>query len=112
MALIVPDLLQPRLLKPVAIFGGGVSGEGVRALLHALGVAGTVYDAKTAEFTAAAAKNHGLVVFSPGFVPEHPWLQIADAAGIMCLGELDFASLFWRGRVVAITGTNGKTTLT
>jgi UDP-N-acetylmuramoylalanine--D-glutamate ligase len=28
------------------------------------------------------------------------------------VGELDFASIFWRGRVVAITGTNGKTTLT
>ncbi len=112
MPLIVPELLQPRLLKPVAIFGGGVSGEGVRALLQALGVGSTIYDAKTREFTATAAKDHALAVFSPGFAPEHAWLQTADAAGLMCLGELDFASLFWRGRVVAITGTNGKTTLT
>jgi UDP-N-acetylmuramoylalanine--D-glutamate ligase len=28
------------------------------------------------------------------------------------LGELDFAALFWHGTVIAITGTNGKTTLT
>jgi UDP-N-acetylmuramoylalanine--D-glutamate ligase len=51
-------------------------------------------------------------VFSPGFIPEHPWLLRAREAGAECLGELDFASLFWRGAVVAITGTNGKTTLT
>jgi UDP-N-acetylmuramoylalanine--D-glutamate ligase len=30
----------------------------------------------------------------------------------MCIAELDLASLFWRGRILAITGTNGKTTLT
>lgn len=51
-------------------------------------------------------------MFSPGFNPTHPWLAVARAAGALCLGELDFASLFWRGPFVAITGTNGKTTLT
>jgi UDP-N-acetylmuramoylalanine--D-glutamate ligase len=29
----------------------------------------------------------------------------------MSLGELDFASLSWKGRIIAVTGTNGKTTL-
>jgi hypothetical protein len=81
-------------------------------LLAALGATAEVYDAKGREFTAEAARRHGLVLFSPGFAPEHPWLRLADAAGGLALGELDFASLFWRGRVVAITGTNGKTTLT
>ena len=115
MPLSTPDFLLPTLDKPVAILGGGVSGEGVRALLAAMGVEGKIYDVapgKGSEFTAAAAKQHRLVVFSPGFAPDHPWLVKARAAEAMCLGELDFASLFWRGRVVAITGTNGKTTLT
>ena len=111
-----PDFLRPLLGRPVAIFGAGVSGQGVRALLEKLGSRDAViYDAKAPpqlEFTAAAATQHGLVVFSPGFAPEHPWLVLARAAGLECLGELDFASLFWRGQVVAITGTNGKTTLT
>ncbi len=107
-----PDFLKPLLAKPVAIFGGGLSGEGVRMLLAALGVEGAIYDAKGTEFTALAARNHGLVVFSPGFVPEHSWLGRARAAGLECLAELDFAALFWRGSVVAVTGTNGKTTLT
>ncbi len=101
-----------RLRKPVAILGGGVSGEGALALLQRLGATGTIYDAKGREFDEAAAGAHALVVFSPGFAPEHPWLQAADAAGLLCLSELDFAALSWRGRVVAVTGTNGKTTLT
>ena len=107
-----PDFLAPLLAKPVAILGGGVSGEGVRALLAALAVPAVVYDARGVELTAAAARRHALAIVSPGFLPEHPWLERARAAGAACLSELDFGSLFWRGRVIAITGTNGKTTLT
>lgn len=105
-------LLQPLLAQPVAILGGGVSGEGVRALLAALGATGKVYDAKGTDFTAKAATGHALAVFSPGFVPGHAWLARARTAGVECMAELDFAALCWCGRVVAVTGTNGKTTLT
>ena len=111
MPLIAPGFLQPALSRPVAILGGGISGRGVEALLASLGAQGTVYDAQGLAFDAAASRRHALVVFSPGFPPSHPWLQLARAAGSVCLGELDFASLFWRGRIVAVTGTNGKTTL-
>jgi UDP-N-acetylmuramoylalanine--D-glutamate ligase len=112
MPLTPPASLAPLLAKPAAIFGGGVSGEGVRALLTALGVEGTIYDAKGIEFTAAAARLHALAIYSPGFAPEHEWLKRATTAGLVCLGELDFASCFWHGQLVAVTGTNGKTTLT
>lgn len=115
MTLTSPDFLWRQFPKPVAIFGGGVSGAGVQALLASEGAEGRIYDSnrgRGAEFTPAAAKQHELVVFSPGFPPDHPWLQRAREAGIKCLGEIDFASAFWRGRLVAITGTNGKTTLT
>ena len=110
-----PDFLKPALGRPVAILGGGVSGEGVRALLAGIGAEGKIYDAsagKGVEFTSAQARQHALVIFSPGFAPEHPWLNRARAAEALCIGELDFASLFWRGKLIAITGTNGKTTLT
>jgi UDP-N-acetylmuramoylalanine--D-glutamate ligase len=111
-----PDFLVPLLQHPVAIFGGGVSGQAVRGLLAPLGARGEIFDENpglgTAQhFAADAAAAHPLVVFSPGFAPGHAWLQTARAAGCTCLGELDFASLFWRGRLIAITGTNGKTTL-
>jgi UDP-N-acetylmuramoylalanine--D-glutamate ligase len=117
MALTPPDFLAPLLTHPVAIFGAGVSGGAVHELLGLLGAHGTPFDqqrdlAATHEFTPADAARHRLVVFSPGFVPDHPWLRTARAAGAVCLGELDFASLLWPGRLLAITGTNGKTTLT
>ena len=112
MPLTIPGFLQSRLARPVAVFGAGVSGEALRGLLGALGAQVTVYDAHGTEYTSAAAERHALVVFSPGFVPAHPWIRIARAAGCLCLGEVDFASLCWHGRIVAVTGTNGKTTLT
>ncbi len=104
------------LARPVAVLGAGVSGQGVLELLSVIGGRGVLYDENAGKavrkFTAQEAAGHSLVVFSPGFSPDHPWLAAAHAAGCTCLGELDFASLFWRGDLVAITGTNGKTTLT
>ncbi len=111
-----PASITVLLARPVAVLGAGVSGLGVLELLAAIGGRGVLYDGKAENaernFTAKEAAGHGLIVFSPGFAPEHPWLALARAAGCTCLGELDFASLFWRGDLVAITGTNGKTTLT
>jgi UDP-N-acetylmuramoylalanine--D-glutamate ligase len=111
-----PSEIAALLSRPVAVFGAGVSGQGVLALLAALGARGVVYDERAEEaekiYGAKQAAQHALVVFSPGFPPEHSWLATARFAGCTCLGELDFASLFWRGELMAITGTNGKTTLT
>jgi len=112
MPLAIPESLRPLLAGPVAIFGGGVSGGGACALLAAVGAQGVIYDDKTQPFTAKTAKLHRLVIFSPGFAPEHPWLALARGAACECLPEIEFAARFWRGRIVAVTGTNGKTTLT
>jgi UDP-N-acetylmuramoylalanine--D-glutamate ligase len=111
MPLIVPDFICPMLSRPVAVLGAGVSGRGTRALLARIGADSEVYDARGVEFSRSAAGRHGLAVYSPGFPPDHPWLGLVRAAGGTAMGELDFASLFWPGRIVAVTGTNGKTTL-
>lgn len=112
----LPSEIASLLSRPVAVFGAGVSGQGVLDLLAAFGGRGVLYDEKAAGaetvFGVTQVERHGLVVFSPGFVPSHAWLAIARAGGCICIGELDFASLFWHGELVAITGTNGKTTLT
>ena len=116
MAFYLPEFLKSLLAEPVAVFGAGVSGQAVLTLLKKLGTRGDLFDEKQrdgrAEFSAADAKSRRLVVFSPGFPLDHAWLRTARAAGCTCLGELDFSGLFWRGTVIAITGTNGKTTLT
>jgi UDP-N-acetylmuramoylalanine--D-glutamate ligase len=50
------------------------------------------------------------IVLSPGVPPELPWLTAARAAGIPVLGELEAAAPFIRRPVLAVSGTNGKTT--
>jgi len=106
-----------RLDRPVAVWGLGCSGVGAVSLLGARGVDAVVYDAKAPDadrktFGPVEGGEHDLVIYSPGFAPDHPWFASALAAGCECLSEIDFASLFWEGPVIAVTGTNGKTTLT
>lgn len=97
---------------PAAVFGAGVSGQGAKELLASAGIPAKIFDDRGQPFTPEDARQHPLVVFSPGFRRDHPWLRLARDAGADCWGELDLASLFWKGRILAVTGTNGKTTLT
>lgn len=53
-----------------------------------------------------------LVVPSPGVPPHHPLLQEAVEKGIPVLSELELACRYLRTPLIAITGTNGKTTTT
>ena len=53
-----------------------------------------------------------LIVLSPGVPANHPAVDAARAAGVHVIGELELASRWLRGRVVAITGTKGKSTTT
>jgi UDP-N-acetylmuramoylalanine--D-glutamate ligase len=62
---------------------------------------------ETASFTGA-----DLIVLSPGVPAGLPAVQAARAAGVPVMGELELASRWLRGRVVAITGTKGKSTTT
>jgi UDP-N-acetylmuramoylalanine--D-glutamate ligase len=55
-------------------------------------------------------RGYDLIVLSPGVPPELPWLAQARAAGIPVVGELEVASPFIRRRLLAVSGTNGKTT--
>jgi UDP-N-acetylmuramoylalanine--D-glutamate ligase len=53
-----------------------------------------------------------LIVLSPGVPSRLPALNAARRAGIPITGELELASRWLRGRIVAITGTKGKSTTT
>ncbi|MCF3648994.1 UDP-N-acetylmuramoyl-L-alanine--D-glutamate ligase [Synoicihabitans lomoniglobus] len=99
---------------PVAVLGAGVSGRAAANLVAHLGGTAVIYDEQgTGEIRSNFRPgDHRMVIVSPGFAPRHAWVVEARSAGLVCLAEVDFASLFWRGAVVAITGTNGKTTLT
>ena len=53
-----------------------------------------------------------LIVMSPGVPPDQPVVANARDAGVPVIGELELASRWLRGRIVAITGTKGKSTTT
>ena len=62
---------------------------------------------RTDTFTAA-----DLVVTSPGVPLDQPVFEAARDRGIEIIGELEFAWRFLQARVIAITGTKGKSTTT
>lgn len=57
-------------------------------------------------------KEFTLVVISPGVPVDLPMLDAYRNLGVPVWGEIELAYAFARGKVVAVTGTNGKTTTT
>lgn len=57
-------------------------------------------------------QGYNAIVLSPGVPPELPWLVAARAAGVPVMGELEVAAPFIRRPLLAVSGTNGKTTTT
>ncbi len=57
-------------------------------------------------------ENADLIVVSPGVPHTIPPLRKAEAKGIPVIGEIELASYYISEPIVAVTGTNGKTTTT
>ncbi len=57
-------------------------------------------------------KGVELAVVSPGIPLEHPLIQEAKKRGIPVLSEMETAYRLWNKPVIAVTGTNGKSTTT
>ena len=55
-------------------------------------------------------KEQDLIVISPGVPSDVPQLEQARQAGIPVIGEVELAARYLKGHIVAITGSNGKTT--
>lgn len=112
-----PDLpLYHPASRRVAIFGAGKSGRAAAQLCASVGMNYQIYDeagqGHATEFGAADVHKYDIFIFSPGFSADHPWLQLAKESDRLCFGELGFAMWLWRGKVLGVTGTNGKTTVT
>ena len=105
--------------RPVAIFGKGVTGRAVAEFLSTRGVSSVFYDEQphlsgdeTSDFLGAPIGLHRLVIVSPGFSTQHAWVKAAREMDMTCITDLDLAAFYWTGKTLAITGTNGKSTLT
>ena len=114
---------------PVLVVGAARSGVAAAHLLARRGAVVTLTDRKAdipeaADLQAAGVRlelgGHllssfeatRLVVMSPGVPLELPEVMRARALGIPVIGELELASRWLRGPIVAITGTKGKSTTT
>lgn len=113
--------------KKITVIGAGVSGSELALLAARLGARVFVSDcgevaADKAELFAEAgiaweagantarALEAGLVVVSSGISPDVPIIKEALAKNISVQGELDFVYPYLSGKIIAVTGSNGKTT--
>ena len=118
--------------KKVLVVGLGKSGLAAALFLRHRGAQVTVSDVRSAEALAkdipalldegimVETGGHGLLTFrrqdlivvSPGVPLNTPELAQVKSFGLPVIGELELAARFIKGRILAITGSNGKTTTT
>ncbi|MCL2370449.1 MAG: UDP-N-acetylmuramoyl-L-alanine--D-glutamate ligase [Firmicutes bacterium] len=99
------------MMKKALILGKGISGSGAAEALQSLGYNTKIFDdsdgGKPPKLTGIS-----IVVHSPGVPITHPTIQEAKQKNIDTMGELELGYRLCRCPLVAITGTNGKTTVT
>ena len=119
--------------KKVLVFGTGKSGIGAADLLGLEGACPILFDGKAdldkeavlhkingnyevsvyaGELPAEVQESLDLVVLSPGVPTDLPLVKSFYAQGLPVWGEVELAYQTGKGEVLAITGTNGKTTTT
>ncbi|MCL2855584.1 MAG: UDP-N-acetylmuramoyl-L-alanine--D-glutamate ligase [Defluviitaleaceae bacterium] len=115
--------------KKVLVCGMGLSGTGAARLLLAHGASVTLCDLREEPAVEADllthervsthfGKNpddilgeHQLMVLSPGIPTDLPFVEAARKLSIPVWGEVELASRHCKAQIMAVTGTNGKTTV-
>ena len=123
--------LPALLARPTVVVGLGITGRAVARALARRGHEVVLVDDRPGDEAAALAGELGLalevapdrarleallggagvLVPAPGLPESHPVFDVADAVGVPVVSELDLATLWDRRPCVAITGTDGKTTV-
>ena len=119
--------------KKVLVFGLGISGIGAGKILEAHGADVVLYDGNQklteekvrkqlgedsnariviGEFPEEILENLDMTVLSPGVPTDLPVIEKMRKQGVTVIGEVELAYQYGKGDVLAITGTNGKTTTT
>lgn len=105
--------------KNVLVYGLGISGQSACKLLHEKGACVSIYDdekrfSSLYSFCASPqSKKFDLVVLSPGIkIRDNSLISHFEQTKTPIISELDLGYLFCRGKIIGITGTNGKTTVT
>lgn len=119
--------------KKVLVFGSGISGIGAVKLLEDHGAEVILYDGNDkldkvamkeqlgdgvkaeiilGEFPEKLIETLDIAVLSPGVPTDLPVVNAMRDKKVAVIGEVELAYAFGKGDVLAITGTNGKTTTT
>ncbi|MBQ8682738.1 MAG: UDP-N-acetylmuramoyl-L-alanine--D-glutamate ligase [Selenomonadales bacterium] len=118
--------------KQILVVGAGISGIAVAEILAGKGASVTLNDNKQEQdllHDVTPARNAGvrialgyqdntlldnidLMVISPGVPPAIPLVREAEARQILVISEIEVAYQLCQAPIVAVTGTNGKTTTT
>ncbi|MEH8019900.1 UDP-N-acetylmuramoyl-L-alanine--D-glutamate ligase [Rheinheimera metallidurans] len=116
--------------KRIAVVGLGLSGLATVRFLLSLGVKPVLMDSRIkpagieqiaaekvdgiylGELDANRLAKMDMIILSPGLSPTHPALRFAVAQGAELIGDVELFARFNQKPVIAITGSNGKSTVT
>ena len=119
--------------QKVLVAGSGKSGIGATNLLKKVGAEVIIYDGNDklkeedvlnklenkedvkvilGELEDSVINEIDMMVLSPGIAIDAPFVLRVKEAGVPIWGEIEFAYVIGKGKLAAITGTNGKTTTT
>lgn len=118
--------------KKYLVAGTGISGVSAANLLLKIGAEVTIYDGNDkldkeeilsklikndvkiilGELGEDVINNTDIMVLSPGIAIDAPFVNKVRNSGVEIWGEIELAYRFSKGKLIGITGTNGKTTTT
>ena len=119
--------------QTVLVAGSGKSGIGAADLLKKVGASIIIYDGNDklkkkdiwakleksddveivlGELNDEVIEKSDIMILSPGIAIDAPFVLKVKESGIPIWGEVELAYMIGRGKLAAITGTNGKTTTT
>ena len=116
------DELSKLFERPIAVLGGGVTGEAVIDFLRGRNAEFDLFDENgfttkglVAQTSVETPEKYGAVIVSPGWRKSHPLLAHFKEAGVRSISEIDLAWLVKEEvapdqKWISLTGTNGKTT--
>ena len=126
-----PPTTRPAATAPVAVVGLGVTGLSVARHLRARDTGVVVLDSRDhppaleamrrelpdvsvvlGPFDRRRLASASLIVLSPGVAPAEPAIAAAAAAGVEVIGDVELFAREAPAPVAAITGSNGKSTVT
>ncbi len=120
--------MTPYTLRNVLILGAGRSGLAVARLVHREGGKALLIDEREHAEARSLLESLGmnfhvapretlpegdfsLIVTSPSFALDHPWIVQAATRPCPLVSELELGASLWRGAVIAITGSKGKSSV-